>query len=99
MSAALASRRAVLRGGAVIVAFALAPRALAQGGEGAGAPTKAPGLPGDLARYPMLDSWIAVDASGRATVFTGKAELGQGIKTALIQLAAEELDLPLGDIT
>ena len=27
----------------------------------------------------------------RITVFTGKAELGQGIKTALLQVAAEEL--------
>ena len=41
--------------------------------------------------FPMLDSWIRIDADGRVTVFTGKAELGQGIKTALIQVAAEEL--------
>ena len=39
----------------------------------------------------MLDSWIRIDADGSITVFTGKAELGQGIKTALIQVAAEEL--------
>ncbi len=39
----------------------------------------------------MLDSWIRIDADGAITVFTGKAELGQGIKTALIQVAAEEL--------
>ena len=39
----------------------------------------------------MLDSWIRIDADGSITVFTGKAELGQGIKTALIQIAAEEL--------
>ena len=45
-------------------------------------------LPGDLAKYPVLDSWIRVDADGHITVFTGKAELGQGIKTALIQVAA-----------
>ena len=31
--------------------------------------------------------------TARVTVFTGKAELGQGIKTALIQIAAEELDV------
>ena len=39
----------------------------------------------------MLDSWIRIDADNRVTVFTGKCELGQGIKTALIQVAAEEL--------
>src|SRR6185312_1718876 len=99
LSAPVASRRALLTGGGVVVAFALAPRAWAQGGEGAGAPTRAPGLPGDLSKHPMLDSWIAIGSTGRATVFTGKAELGQGIKTALTQLAAEELDLPLDAIT
>ena len=40
---------------------------------------------------PYIDAWIRIDADGRVTVFTGKAELGQGIKTALIQVAAEEL--------
>ena len=40
---------------------------------------------------PMLDAWIRIDADGAVTVFTGKAELGQGIKTALLQIAAEEL--------
>ncbi len=48
-------------------------------------------LPGGLEKDPLLDSWIRIDADGTITVFTGKAELGQGIKTALIQIAAEEL--------
>ena len=47
-----------------------------------------PKLPGSLAREPLLDSWIRVGADGGITVFTGKVELGQGIKTALIQVAA-----------
>jgi len=34
-------------------------------------------------------------ADGTATIFAGKVELGQGILTALAQIAAEELDLPL----
>lgn len=82
------SRRAVLAGGgALIVGFALrSPAAWAQA---AAAP--AARLPGDLAKYPMLDSWLRIDADGKITVFTGKAELGQGLKTALAQLAAEEL--------
>ena len=49
-----------------------------------------PRLPGSLRTTPMLDAWLRVDAGG-ITVFTGKAELGQGIKTALLQVAAEEL--------
>ena len=36
---------------------------------------------------------VVIDANGAITVFTGKAELGQGIKTALIQVAAEELEV------
>jgi CO/xanthine dehydrogenase Mo-binding subunit len=106
MNAPLASRRAFLAGGGLIVAFALTRGALGQarGGQGAapggsGAPKIAPNLPGDLAKFPFLDSWIAVDGQGRLTVFTGKAELGQGIKTALVQLAAEEMDVTPGDIT
>ena len=43
----------------------------------------------------QLDSWIAIAADGRVTVYTGKCELGQGILTAQAQLAAEELSVPL----
>jgi CO/xanthine dehydrogenase Mo-binding subunit len=46
----------------------------------------------------LLDSWIRVDAQG-ITVLTGKVELGQGIKTALIQVAAEELSVEPRRIT
>jgi CO/xanthine dehydrogenase Mo-binding subunit len=87
------SRRGVLGAGALVVAFSLAPRAFAQEG-GAGQKPVAPGLPGSLKTTPYLDAWIRVGADGQITVFTGKAELGQGIKTALIQVAAEELDVP-----
>lgn len=80
------SRRALLAGGgAVIVSFALMRHGLAQE-----APA-GPKLPGDLSKTPMLDAWIGIDAQGKITVFTGKAELGQGVKTAFIQCAAEEL--------
>ncbi|SER41631.1 CO or xanthine dehydrogenase, Mo-binding subunit [Faunimonas pinastri] len=97
------SRRSVLvGGGSLVVGFSLfGNQALAQeggqngGGEGTGAAAhpeeKAPALPGSLKTNPQLDSWIRIDADGAITVFTGKAELGQGIKTALSQLAAEEL--------
>ncbi|MDB5417849.1 MAG: putative oxidoreductase subunit protein [Phenylobacterium sp.] len=85
------SRRGVLSAGALVVAFSLAPRALGQEG-GAGPKPVAPGLPGSLKTTPLLDAWIRIDAEG-ITVFTGKAELGQGIRTALIQVAAEELDV------
>jgi nicotinate dehydrogenase subunit B len=89
------SRRALLAGGgALVVNFSLfGPPLRAQEGEEGAAAKSGPKLPGSLQTNPMLDSWIRVDADGSVTIATGKAELGQGIKTALIQLAAEELNL------
>jgi len=55
-------------------------------------------LPGALADQPVLSGWVRIDAQGEITVFTGKAELGQGIRTALIQIAAEQLDVQPTDI-
>jgi nicotinate dehydrogenase subunit B len=83
-------RRAFLAaGGGLVVAFTLTSRAGAQGSAQGG--KAVPQLPGSLKTQPMLDGWIRVGPDGAITVFTGKAELGQGIKTALIQVAAEEL--------
>jgi len=80
------SRRAFLiGGGSLIVSFSLRPR-LTKPQEHAGE-----SLPGSLQRNPELDSWIRIDKRGAITIFTGKCELGQGIKTALLQVAAEEL--------
>lgn len=42
----------------------------------------------------LIDSWIRLDSAGHVTVLTGKQELGQGIRTTLLQMAAEELDVP-----
>jgi nicotinate dehydrogenase subunit B len=76
--------------GAIVVAFTLDPR-LARSQE----PVR---LPGSLQTNRRLDAWLRINADGTATVFTGKVELGQGILTALRQIAAEELDLPLDRI-
>ncbi len=56
------------------------------------------GLPGNLGKAPVLDAWLLIDQDGRVTIFTGKVELGQGILTALSQMAAEELDVSLSRI-
>ncbi len=84
-------RRVLAGGGALIVSFSLSG-ALAQQQD---APTAAPAPspPGSLKTSPYLDAWIRIDANGRIEVFTGKAELGQGFKTAFQQIAAEELDV------
>jgi nicotinate dehydrogenase subunit B len=86
------TRRRLLGQGALVVAFSLSRRAMAQVAE------NKPALPGDLDKFPLLDSWIRIDADGHITAFTGKAELGQGLKTALIQVAADELAVPPASI-
>ncbi|WP_369407772.1 xanthine dehydrogenase family protein molybdopterin-binding subunit [Trinickia terrae] len=55
-------------------------------------------LPVDLRANRRLDGWIRVDEEGAVTIFTGKAELGQGILTALSQIAADELDVSLASV-
>lgn len=81
-----ASRRSfLLGGGALIVSFSLLSR------EATAQKSAQEELPRSLRHNPQLDAWIRIDSRGEITVFTGKCELGQGIKTALIQVAAEEL--------
>ncbi len=50
-------------------------------------------LPIGLIDNPRLDQWIGFETSGKVRIATGKVELGQGILTALVQIAAEELDI------
>ena len=53
------------------------------------------GLPFTLRQTPELDRWLTVNDDGTLTVCTGKVELGQGIKTAIAVICAEELDVDL----
>jgi nicotinate dehydrogenase subunit B len=96
------SRRAVLRGtGALLLSFSLSPQAWSQEGA-AGQSTRLAAdakLPGSLAKSPLLDAWIRVDADGHVTAFTGKVELGQGIRTALLQVVAEELEVSIEHVS
>jgi len=52
-------------------------------------------MPDILMENPDLDSWIRIDAKETITIFSGKVEFGQGLKTALAQIAADELDVSL----
>jgi nicotinate dehydrogenase subunit B len=55
-------------------------------------------LPESIKRHPNIDAWLEVLANGQVRIFTGKLELGQGISTAIAQVAAEELDLAMDNI-
>ena len=59
----------------------------------------APVLPGPLADNPRLDRWVTFPAPGKVTVGTGRVELGQGVLTAMAQIAADELGVAMGRIT
>ena len=47
--------------------------------------------PGSLEKNPRLSRWLRLERDGTVSVFSGKVEIGQGILTALAQIAAEEL--------
>jgi nicotinate dehydrogenase subunit B len=55
-------------------------------------------LPKNLAANPILSRWIEVRADGTVGIRVGKVELGQGIVTALAQIAADELGVDLAAI-
>jgi CO/xanthine dehydrogenase Mo-binding subunit len=93
-------RRAFLKtlGGGLLVCL-WAPAAGAESAAAAIAGPPAGGESGrggggrDLPRE--LSAWLHVDPDGRVTVFTGKVEVGQNVRTSLAQQVAEELRLPL----
>jgi len=80
------SRRNFLKtSGALIVTFSLAPKStLAQRLDGASSN--------------QVDGWLAINADGTITAFTGKCELGHGLYTAQTQLVAEELSVPFNRV-
>lgn len=87
----LVSRRDVLAGGgALVVAFTLRLDAAAF--------ADAAAQPKPLA-LTEVNSYLSIDASGLATIYSGKVDIGTGLRTALAQIAAEELDLPMQSVT
>src|SRR6266480_4044593 len=56
----------------------------------------APKLPVSLAANLRLSSWVRFSGAGQLTLSPGKVEIGQGIVTALAQIAADELDVDIG---
>ncbi len=45
-----------------------------------------------------VDAFLAIHADGKVTVYVGKVDLGTGTKTALAQMAADELDVDFAQI-
>jgi CO/xanthine dehydrogenase Mo-binding subunit len=58
----------------------------------------APKLPVSLAANPRLSSWVRFTDEGGVAISPGKVEIGQGIVTALAQIAADELDVDISKV-
>ena len=86
------SRRAILKGGAITVGFALA-----------GLPTRGRAQSAAVAKRILdskeVDAFLAVNGDGTVTLFCGKVDLGQGLRIAIPQIAAEELGIDVDKIT
>jgi CO/xanthine dehydrogenase Mo-binding subunit len=86
---AITNRRGFLQAGAALtVAFSVGLRP-----RGAAAWTEKPVAADEVGAF------LAIDAEGRVTVFIGKVDLGTGVRTAFMQIAAEELDVPMARVT
>jgi nicotinate dehydrogenase subunit B len=85
------ARRDFLKtGGALVVTFSFGAGAV--DALGADAPAK-------TVASDQVDAFLAIDAKGRVTVYSGKVDLGTGIETAMAQIAAEELSVPFDRVT
>jgi CO/xanthine dehydrogenase Mo-binding subunit len=85
------SRRAFLKtGGALVVTFTFAPQM---------ARAQAAPWPVKSVVLDEVASYLAIDGNGMVTLYSGKVELGTGALTALTQIAAEELSVPLDRVT
>lgn len=88
------SRRQLLQGGTALVVVAAA------GGVSLAA---APGAPASaLAALPdptQLDAWLAIGPDGAVQAFFGKIDMGHGLEVAIAQIVAEELDVPLAQVS
>ena len=81
------SRRAVLKGGALTVGFALT-----------GLPLPASAQAGRVLDTKEVDAFLAVNGDGTVTLYSGKVDLGQGLRIAMPQIAAEELGIGIDKI-
>jgi CO/xanthine dehydrogenase Mo-binding subunit len=83
-----ASRRAFLQaGGALVVAFALPAPACAQRS------ARSEAALGKTLDAADVDAFLAIGADGGVTIYSGKVDLGQGLRIAIPQMAAEELGI------
>ena len=88
----IANRRQFLVGtGALIVSFSWSASTISTFAEDG---AKAKSVAAD-----EVDAFLAIDDKGTVTVYSGKVDLGTGVRTAMTQIVAEELDVPISRVT
>ncbi|HXT79264.1 MAG TPA: molybdopterin cofactor-binding domain-containing protein [Acetobacteraceae bacterium] len=85
-------RRTFLAGGGALVVNLLA-------GEPAGLAFAADATATKSVAADDVDGFLAIDAKGLVTVYSGKVDLGTGVHTGMMQIVAEELDVPMSRVT
>ena len=87
------NRRSLLKAsaGALVVGFSLDASLASTSTTAALRPAKA-------VAKDLVDSFISLEPNGKVTIFVGKVDLGTGTKTALAQMAADELDVAFEQI-
>src|SRR6185437_11870085 len=88
----LARRDLLKAGGAVVVSFSLPGAALAAAGAESAAPA------GRMLDKSEVEAFLALHPNGTVTVYSGKVDLGTGLRIAMRQLVAEELGIEVGAI-
>lgn len=78
-------------GAGIVVVSVLKPAVVAQE-SGGGGRRRGESLPQEI------NAWLHIGESGKVTVFTGKVEVGQNIRTSLTQAVSEELEVPIEQI-
>jgi CO/xanthine dehydrogenase Mo-binding subunit len=87
---AMLDRRAVLRAaGALVVTFTIRP-GFSRTPVGPAVKTVSPD---------EVEGFLAIASNGRVTAYSGKVDLGTGVLTALTQIVADELDVPMDHVT
>ena len=55
--------------------------------------------PGKTRALDQVDTFLAIDGKGMVTLYAGKVDLGTGVRIGFAQIVAEELDVPLANVT
>jgi CO/xanthine dehydrogenase Mo-binding subunit len=83
-------RRTLLQGGGALVVSFVLPSSLANA-------TRVVGP--KIVSSDRVDGFLAIAPDGGITIYSGKVDLGTGVRTALTQIVAEELDVPMSHVS